>query len=215
MPRKLICTSNIAFGVAGYNSQTPLFTPQAEALIAKHSEGIPRNINNICFNALSLGWVLKQKTISKEAVARCCATWILCPKCRRCYERSQRDGHAWLDGARSRSSRHCPAGIRLAKAAGGFRHAASAAGMVLRAAGRTRRREDRCFAAASANVAGNRTPPRRCHPNCAAADEGFSSRIKSAISRCPDITRTVAEIAATITDSTRRRLATSESSGNK
>jgi general secretion pathway protein A len=54
--------------VAGYNFQTPLFTPQAEALIAKHSAGIPRNINNICFNALSLGWVLKQKSIEKEVV---------------------------------------------------------------------------------------------------------------------------------------------------
>jgi general secretion pathway protein A len=54
--------------VAGYNFQTPLFTPQAEALIAKHSDGIPRNINNICFNALSLGCVLKQKSIQKEVI---------------------------------------------------------------------------------------------------------------------------------------------------
>jgi len=54
--------------VAGYNFQTPLFTPQAEALIAKHSGGIPRNINNICFNAISLGWVLKQRSIEKEVV---------------------------------------------------------------------------------------------------------------------------------------------------
>src|SRR5262249_23600795 len=29
---------------------------------------IPRNINNICFNALSLGWVLKQKTIGKSVI---------------------------------------------------------------------------------------------------------------------------------------------------
>jgi hypothetical protein len=54
--------------VAGYKSQTPLFTPQAEALIAKYSEGIPRSINNICFNALSLGCVLKQRTIREEVV---------------------------------------------------------------------------------------------------------------------------------------------------
>ncbi len=54
--------------VAGYNSRAPLFTTQAEALIAKHGEGIPRNINNICFNALSVGRVLKQTTISKEAI---------------------------------------------------------------------------------------------------------------------------------------------------
>ncbi len=54
--------------VAGYDFKIPLFTPQAEALIAKYSEGIPRIINNVCFNALSLGWVLKQKTIREEVV---------------------------------------------------------------------------------------------------------------------------------------------------
>lgn len=54
--------------VASYNARVPLFTSQAEALIATHSGGIPRNINNICFNALSLGWVAKQRTISKEVI---------------------------------------------------------------------------------------------------------------------------------------------------
>ncbi|MGO9577765.1 MAG: AAA family ATPase [Terriglobales bacterium] len=54
--------------VAGYDFKTPLFTPQAGALIAKYSEGIPRVINNICFNALSLGFVLKQKSIQEEVV---------------------------------------------------------------------------------------------------------------------------------------------------
>jgi general secretion pathway protein A len=54
--------------VADYDFKTPLFTPKAEALIAKYSEGIPRNINNICFNALSLGCVLKQKSIREEVV---------------------------------------------------------------------------------------------------------------------------------------------------
>lgn len=54
--------------IAGYDFKTPLFASQAEAMIAKESEGIPRNINNICFNALSLGWVLKQKTIGKQVI---------------------------------------------------------------------------------------------------------------------------------------------------
>ncbi len=54
--------------VAGYDFKTPLFTPQAGALIAKYSGGIPRIINNICFNALSLGCVLKQKSIQEEVV---------------------------------------------------------------------------------------------------------------------------------------------------
>ncbi len=54
--------------VAGRTSEVPLFTPGAEALIAKCSDGIPRNINNICFNALSLGYVLKQHTIEKGVI---------------------------------------------------------------------------------------------------------------------------------------------------
>ncbi len=54
--------------VAGYGFDAPLFTPAAAALIAKYSEGTPRNINNICFNALSLGYVLKQKSIEEAAV---------------------------------------------------------------------------------------------------------------------------------------------------
>lgn len=54
--------------VAGYDFKTPLFTGKAVALIARYSEGIPRNINNICFNALALGCVLKQKTIREEVV---------------------------------------------------------------------------------------------------------------------------------------------------
>jgi len=54
--------------VAGYSSQTPIFGEQALALIAKHSEGIPRNINNLCFNSLSLGCALKQRTIDQEVI---------------------------------------------------------------------------------------------------------------------------------------------------
>src|SRR5258708_2886297 len=40
--------------VAGY-SGGPLFAPDALALIAEQSQGIPREINNTCFNALLLG----------------------------------------------------------------------------------------------------------------------------------------------------------------
>lgn len=54
--------------VAGYGSNVPLLTPNAEAMIARASQGIPRNINNICFNALSVGYVLKQRTIEKDVV---------------------------------------------------------------------------------------------------------------------------------------------------
>jgi general secretion pathway protein A len=51
---------------AGYSFDTALFTKDALALIALCSEGIPRNINNLCFNALSLGSALQQKPIDRE-----------------------------------------------------------------------------------------------------------------------------------------------------
>jgi general secretion pathway protein A len=53
--------------VAGYDGG-PLFTPGARALIAARSRGIPRNINNLCFNALSMGYALKRKKIDQEIV---------------------------------------------------------------------------------------------------------------------------------------------------
>ena len=45
-----------------------LFTAGARKLIAEHSDGIPRNINNLCFNAMSLGCALKRKTIDRDVV---------------------------------------------------------------------------------------------------------------------------------------------------
>jgi general secretion pathway protein A len=51
---------------AGYSSDTPLFTKDALAIIGQVSEGIPRNINNLCFNALSLGSALQQKPIDRD-----------------------------------------------------------------------------------------------------------------------------------------------------
>lgn len=54
--------------VAGYKVETPLFTDSALALIATLSEGIPRNINNLCFNALSLGCALRRRTIDTDIV---------------------------------------------------------------------------------------------------------------------------------------------------
>jgi general secretion pathway protein A len=53
--------------VAGYHGG-PLFTPGARAIIAQRSRGIPRNINNLCFNALSMGCALKRKKIDREIV---------------------------------------------------------------------------------------------------------------------------------------------------
>lgn len=51
--------------VAGYKGET-LFTPGAMALIARHGAGAPRVINNLCFNALSLGYARGQKRIGES-----------------------------------------------------------------------------------------------------------------------------------------------------
>lgn len=49
-------------GVAGYQDK-PLFAPDALRLVAQESGGIPRNINNICFGALSTAFALGRKKI--------------------------------------------------------------------------------------------------------------------------------------------------------
>jgi general secretion pathway protein A len=54
--------------VAGYCAEVPLFTDRSLALIAQYSGGIPRNINNLCFNAMSLGCAMKRQTIHAAVV---------------------------------------------------------------------------------------------------------------------------------------------------
>jgi general secretion pathway protein A len=53
--------------VAGYEG-SELFTPGAMELIAERSRGIPRLINNLCFNALSLGCAAQQRQIEAAVV---------------------------------------------------------------------------------------------------------------------------------------------------
>ncbi len=65
--------------VAGYESPKPLFTDRAFAMIAKHAGGIPRNINNICFNAMSIGCVRKQETIDRDVIKEVLADLDLAP----------------------------------------------------------------------------------------------------------------------------------------
>jgi type II secretory pathway predicted ATPase ExeA len=54
--------------VAGATSDKPLFSKQAYAMIAKQSGGIPRNINNLCFNAMSLACALKRPEVDASMV---------------------------------------------------------------------------------------------------------------------------------------------------
>jgi type II secretory pathway predicted ATPase ExeA len=53
--------------IAGYEGPE-VFTSSSVALIAKASQGIPRNINNICFNAMSLACAMGCKRIGPEIV---------------------------------------------------------------------------------------------------------------------------------------------------
>ncbi len=54
--------------VAGAAPDKPLFSNQAYAMIAEQSCGIPRNINNLCFNSMSLACALKQHQIDVSMV---------------------------------------------------------------------------------------------------------------------------------------------------
>jgi type II secretory pathway predicted ATPase ExeA len=67
--------------VAGYARAERLFTNQAFAMIAKYTEGIPRNINNLCFNAMSLGYVAKNNTIDTDIIREVLADLDLDPLC--------------------------------------------------------------------------------------------------------------------------------------
>ncbi len=53
--------------VAGHSGPSP-FSAEALLAIARLAEGIPRNINNYCFNALSLGCALRQPVIDPAVV---------------------------------------------------------------------------------------------------------------------------------------------------
>jgi type II secretory pathway predicted ATPase ExeA len=59
--------------VAGHSDGT-IFEPDAAALIADCSEGIPRSINNLCFNALWLGFTRKCKALGVQIVSEAVAS---------------------------------------------------------------------------------------------------------------------------------------------
>ena len=66
-PQETVSCVEHRLRVAGYTGG-PLFTPEAQAIISARSEGIPRNIVNLCFHALSLGCALERKIIDTEIV---------------------------------------------------------------------------------------------------------------------------------------------------
>ena len=57
---------------AGYRG-APLFTPEALGILVDKSHGVPREINRLCFNALSLGCALGKKVIDGQMVREAAA----------------------------------------------------------------------------------------------------------------------------------------------
>ncbi|MBZ5653522.1 MAG: AAA family ATPase [Acidobacteriia bacterium] len=53
--------------IAGYKGAA-IFTDEAYKAIAVTTEGIPRNVNNFCFNALSLACALRKRTVDSDVV---------------------------------------------------------------------------------------------------------------------------------------------------
>jgi general secretion pathway protein A len=64
---------------AGYEGPS-LFSAEALDAIARVSQGIPRNINNICFQALSIGFATHSKTIGPEILREVVSDFDYAPK---------------------------------------------------------------------------------------------------------------------------------------
>lgn len=65
--------------LAGYDGD-PLFTEDALALITAAGDGVPRTINNLCFNALSLCRALNSKQVDGSMVSEVIADLQLTPQ---------------------------------------------------------------------------------------------------------------------------------------
>ena len=62
--------------VAGYEGES-MFSPGAQKLLWELSRGIPRSINNLCFNAMSLGCALQRKMIDADLLQEVAADFDL------------------------------------------------------------------------------------------------------------------------------------------
>lgn len=71
-PEEVARYMNHRMRAAGRQEGLP-FTGPAVKMVAHLSEGIPRNINNICFGALSLGCALRHKTIDVDVIQQVAA----------------------------------------------------------------------------------------------------------------------------------------------
>jgi TonB family protein len=64
--------------VAGANGRK-IFDPQARELIAYYARGIPRNINMLCFNAMSLGYALGKQEIDRSIIVEAARDFEMFP----------------------------------------------------------------------------------------------------------------------------------------
>jgi type II secretory pathway predicted ATPase ExeA/phage tail protein X len=66
---------------AGGHEGPSIFSPDAIEMITRISHGIPRNINSLCFQALSLGFATQSRQIGAEIVRDVASDLDFAPKC--------------------------------------------------------------------------------------------------------------------------------------
>jgi general secretion pathway protein A len=76
--------------------RTDIFSPGAIDYIFRCSEGIPRNINNLCDNALLTGYAAGETTISRNTIEEVAETFDMLPRA----ERGMQPGEERADPAR-------------------------------------------------------------------------------------------------------------------
>ena len=77
-------------------ARTDIFSPGAIDYIFRCSEGIPRNINNLCDNALLTGYAAGETTISRNTIEEVAETFDMLPRA----DRSLQPGEEPADPAR-------------------------------------------------------------------------------------------------------------------
>jgi general secretion pathway protein A len=86
--------------VAGATAEKPLFSEKAYAVIADQSGGIPRNINNLCFNSMSLACALARPKVDalmvQEAINDLDLKAITLPKAPEVRQQSRRSAFGGL-----------------------------------------------------------------------------------------------------------------------
>ncbi len=83
--------------------RTDIFSPGAVDYIFRCSEGIPRNINNLCDNALLNGFAASEPIISRAIVEEVAATFDMVPRADRGEQNGEREAPARIFRAAGRA----------------------------------------------------------------------------------------------------------------